>query len=240
MRRLAKVITVVVLGGLAVEVAGASSLGVRVVANLAVGSTRGTFSEVVDVTSARAVWKLSFSATSGKVTEARVQYVDRANGGVVGANHELCHPCSAEVSGVDHFPLPAYATSYLAAVRRGEAHVTLYTANSKAGQVAGKLKATGTSALPAAPTTSIPTVKASARYADGKVTLTLVCNAKGTATVVISDRGRPPYTSKPIAVHAGTQTVLLAHAFTRGSHSGFINIVFAAATKTVQITITVP
>ena len=168
-----------------------------------------------------------------------MQYVDRSNGGVVGANHELCHPCSTEVSGVDHWPLPAFATSYLAAVRRGEAHVILYTANSKTGQIAGKLQAIGTSAIPAAPTTSTPTVKASAQYADGKVRLTLVCSAKGTAKVVISDRAKPPYTSKPITVHAGTQTVLLSHAFTRGMHSGFVNIVFAAATRTVQITITV-
>jgi hypothetical protein len=253
MRRWFRILGVPVLAVLAVGAAGAAGSGTRVVANLtadqvrgpapvgAVAAASGSFSDVVDVTAARAVWKLSYSGTTGQVQEARVQYIDRSGAIPVLSNHELCHPCAKQTAGVDHFPQPAFATSFLAAIRRKEAYVILFTAkNAKAGEIAGRLKSVGTAAVPPTPTTSTPTLKASATYAAGKVTVTLACGAKGTATVIISNRGKAPYNSKPIPVHGGSQTVVFSYPFTRGLHSGIVTVVFANATRTVAITITVP
>ena len=227
--------------------AGGSASGVKVVATITPGQVRlfkpvgvpasagGTFEEVVDPASHTAVWKLTFTGMTGKVTEARVTYITRPKAGsVVSHNNELCAPCLSGASGVDHFPQQADATAFLAEVRRGDAQVVLYTAkNAKNGEIAGTLRAAGAAKLPPTPaSTGTPTARASASYANGKVTLTFVVGRAAEATVIVSDRGKPPFTSDPIELKTGTTTVVIAHRFlTRGYHYGIVNVVFAGGTR---------
>jgi hypothetical protein len=236
-----------------------SGSGVKIVATITPGqvrifkpmgvpaSARGNLEEVVDPGSLRAVWKLTFTGLTGKVTEARVKYHydSRVNGVLVGvdANHELCHPCLSGASGVDHFPRQSDVTSFLSAVRRGDAQVILYTAeNAKNGGLAGTLKAAGAAAIPPAPANTVPaTAEASATYANGKVTVTFVVGQPATAEVIVSDRGKPPFTPEPIELKTGKTTVVLAHRFlTRGYHAGFVNVTFPGSSRTLSIAITVP
>src|SRR5256885_9227869 len=78
-----------------------------------VARAKGTYSESVDAAHAVGNWRLTFSGTTGTVREARVVYVDSEK---TTNNDELCHPCRSGATGTTHWPLPRYASMYVAAV----------------------------------------------------------------------------------------------------------------------------
>jgi hypothetical protein len=237
--------------------AATTSVGAKVVATLgpgavlgpkpvgAVGSARGTFEEVVDRTTATAVWKLSYGGTTGTVIDARVVYHfdTLVRGVLVGtqANDDLCSPCLQHTSGTIHFPRPSDATTFLKAVHDGRAQVVLFTArNAKQGEIAGDLKTAGTAAVTQTHTT--PTAAtASASYTDGRIRLTVTVGQPATAQLIISDRGKPPFSPAPIHLRPGTNTVVLTHRFlTRGYHAGIVNLTFAGSSRTLSVSVAVP
>jgi hypothetical protein len=107
-----------------------------------VAAAKGSYSETVDTARAVSSWRLTFSGTTGPVREARVVYweKDAKTGITVTNNMELCHPCRSGATGASHWPLPRYASGYLASVRHGVAWVFVYTAKNPKGEIAGTVK----------------------------------------------------------------------------------------------------
>ena len=107
-----------------------------------VARAKGGFTQSVDVTHAVGTWRLTFSGTTGPVREARVvdSELNAATHITVTNNSELCHPCRSGATGTTHWPLPRYASSYLAAVKKGAAYVLLYTAKNPQGEIGGTVR----------------------------------------------------------------------------------------------------